>query len=115
MAVEIGGRTPPAAPAAPPALRFERASVRLGEPLARREIDFAVQAGAFVGLIGPNGSAKNTLLRAALGVVPLADGRVEVEGLSPDEARDAFAYLPQRPPAETDLPRRAWGVVLMGR
>jgi len=115
MAVEIEGRKTPAAPAAPPALRFERVSVRLGERLALREIDFAVQAGAFVGLIGPNGSGKSTLLRAALGVVPLADGRVEVEGLSPDEARDAFAYLPQRRQVEIDLPLRAWDVVLMGR
>ncbi len=89
--------------------------MRLGERLALQEVDFAVAAGAFVGLIGPNGSGKSTLLRAVLGILPLAEGRVEVEELPPAAARDAFAYLPQRRQVELDLPLRAWDVVMTGR
>jgi manganese/iron transport system ATP-binding protein len=98
-----------------PALRLDHVSVRLGERLALNDISFEVQTGAFVGLIGPNGSGKSTLLRAALGVLPLTTGRVEIEGQTPQEARDAFAYLPQRQQLEMDLPLRAWDVAMMGR
>jgi manganese/iron transport system ATP-binding protein len=98
-----------------PALRYERVSVRLGERLALREVEFTVTAGAFVGLIGPNGSGKSTLLRATLGVLPISDGYIEVEGRPPEEGRDAFAYLPQRREVELDLPLRVRDVVMMGR
>ena len=98
-----------------PALAVRGVSVRLGDRLALRDIDFEVEAGAFVGLIGPNGSGKSTLLRAALGVLPLASGSVEVEGRAPSDNREAFAYLPQRQRLELDLPLRAWDIVMMGR
>lgn len=115
MAVEVGQKTVTAEGVRRAVLGFERVSVRLGDRLALSDVELQIEAGAFVGLIGPNGSGKSTLLRAALGVLPLAEGRVEVEGRSPDEARDAFAYLPQRQQVELDLPLRAWDVVMMGR
>jgi manganese/iron transport system ATP-binding protein len=98
-----------------PALRLDHVSVRLGDRLALDDIDVEVAPGAFVGLIGPNGSGKSTLLRAVLGVLPLDAGSIEVEGKAPDEARDLFAYLPQRRQQDLDLPIRAWDVVMMGR
>jgi ABC-type Mn2+/Zn2+ transport system ATPase subunit len=48
-------------------------------------------------------------------VVPLAEGKVEVAGVKPGDARDLFAYLPQRSQLELDLPLRAWDIVMMGR
>lgn len=108
-------RQAPAAVLGAPALRLENVSVRLGDRLALEDVSFSVAAGTFVGLIGPNGSGKSTLLRAVLGVLPLAAGRIEVEGRPPEEARDAFAYLPQRREVEYELPLRAADVVLMGR
>jgi manganese/iron transport system ATP-binding protein len=89
--------------------------VRLGDRLALNDISFEVAAGAFVGLIGPNGSGKSTLLRAALGILPLEGGSVAADGKTPDEARDLFAYLPQRRQQDLDLPIHAWDVVMMGR
>ena len=116
MAVETEGAASPATGRAPPpALRLDGVSVRLGERLALSDVSFEVAPGTFVGLIGPNGSGKSTLLRAVLGILPLAAGSIEVEGRAPDEARDAFAYVPQRRQAELDLPLRVRDVVLMGR
>jgi phosphonate transport system ATP-binding protein len=40
----------------------------------------AVRAGEPVGVLGPSGSGKSTLLRAIKGLVPLAAGRVELDG-----------------------------------
>ena len=101
--------------AAVPALRLQRVSVRLGDRLALSDVTFEVAQGAFVGLIGPNGSGKSTLLRAVLGVLPLESGSIEVDGRPPDEARDLFAYLPQRRQQNLDLPLRVRDVVMMGR
>jgi manganese/iron transport system ATP-binding protein len=108
---------PPAAGAASaaPALRLSGVSVRLGERLALSEVSFDVAGGAFVGLIGPNGSGKSTLLRAILGILPLEAGRIEVDGREPAQARDLFAYLPQRRAQNLDLPVRARDIVMMGR
>lgn len=57
-----------------------RADVRLG--LGRLDLDVAlnVERGEVVGVLGPNGAGKTTLLRALAGLVPLAEGRVELDG-----------------------------------
>ncbi len=97
------------------AICVDGVSVRLGDRLALREISLDVPRGAFVGLLGPNGSGKSTLLRAVLGILPLAAGRVEIEGRPPDEARDLFSYLPQRQRVDLEVPLRVSDVVMMGR
>jgi ABC-type Mn2+/Zn2+ transport system ATPase subunit len=103
------------APASAPPLRISDLSVRLGDRLALDCVSFEVPPGSFLGLIGPNGSGKSTLLRSILGILPRADGRVLAGDLAPEQARDIFAYLPQRATLELDLPLRARDVVMMGR
>jgi ABC-type Mn2+/Zn2+ transport system ATPase subunit len=116
VAAELRIESPaPEASTATPALRVSHVSVRLGERLALSDIDFEVAKGAFVGLIGPNGSGKSTLLRAILGVLPLESGSIEVAGRPPADARDLFAYLPQRRAQNLDLPLHVRDVVMMGR
>jgi ABC-type Mn2+/Zn2+ transport system ATPase subunit len=105
----------PASARLAPAIRIERVSVSLGGRVALRDITCSIAPGAFVGLIGPNGSGKSTLLRSILGILPLAQGLIEVAGRQPEAARDLFAYLPQRSQLELDLPLRAWDIVMMGR
>jgi ABC-type Mn2+/Zn2+ transport system ATPase subunit len=102
-------------PVATPAIAVRNVSVRLGDRLALSDLTIDVASGAFVGLIGPNGSGKSTLLRAIMGVVPLSDGRIEVGGMAIDDARDRFAYLPQRQRVDLEMPVKAWDVVMMGR
>jgi ABC-2 type transport system ATP-binding protein len=57
-------------------------------------------AGLFA-LTGPNGAGKSTLLRALAGVLPLARGRVEIDGHDlwgdPVAARHRLGYLPESP------------------
>ena len=85
-------------------LDLTAASVLLGGRVAVGEVSLTVNRGEIVALLGANGAGKTSLLRAALGLVPVAFGTVSLGGTDPAylSARDRAlraAYLPQRPQA----------------
>jgi iron complex transport system ATP-binding protein len=99
-------------------LTFENVSVSHGGRTALRDVTVSFSPGRVCGLVGPNGAGKTTLLRSALGLVPLADGRVQVLARPlqdwPREAlARAIAYLPQA--SEAHWPVSARRLVALGR
>ncbi len=78
------------------------------------DIDFTLPEGKLVGIVGPNGAGKTTLIKAALGLVPLASGKVEIYGKSYAEQRHMVGYVPQRESVDWDFPVTVRDVVLMG-
>ncbi|MDB5820275.1 MAG: sulfonate transporter ATP-binding protein [Rhizobacter sp.] len=59
---------------------------------ALADIDLTIEQGEFVSFIGPSGCGKTTLLRVIADLEPITRGCVEVNGLSPHDARLARAY-----------------------
>ena len=60
----------------------ELAGITFGYPGKRvfQDLDFALEPGSRVGLIGPNGSGKTTLLRLMMGLLKPAAGEVRIFG-----------------------------------
>jgi iron complex transport system ATP-binding protein len=85
-------------------LSVQNASINLGARRVIEGVSLEVNAGEIVALLGPNGAGKTSLMRAALGVLPLAAGSASLAGadpraLTPRERALRAAYLPQRPQA----------------
>lgn len=93
---------------------YEDASVAFGHRTIWRNANFTLSAGEFVGVIGPNGTGKTTLLRVLLGQVPLAGGRVRVLGKDPGRGNPAIGYVPQRRSLASELAVRGYDLVLLG-
>lgn len=79
-------------------------------------VTFAVPRASMVGIVGPNGGGKSTLLKVLLGLVPRQRGEVEILGERPDRrARGRVGYVPQREEVDWGFPVSAQDVVMMGR
>lgn len=79
-------------------------------------ISFEVQAGDYIGIIGPNGGGKTTLLKVLLGLVK-GQGRITWFGQPFDDFKDwhKVGYLAQKSPvSQSRFPISAEEVVLMG-
>ncbi|MEM9373314.1 MAG: metal ABC transporter ATP-binding protein [Planctomycetota bacterium] len=70
------------------------------------DITMTVPAGTRLGVLGPNGGGKSTLVKLILGLLQPDAGTIRVLGQTPSEARrrGLVGYLPQRTTAETDFP-----------
>jgi len=80
-------------------------------------IDLAVEPGSTLGLIGPNGGGKTTLVRLLLGLLDPTRGSIRVDGLPPAKAvrrGDVIGYLPQNPKPSDRFPLSVRQVVHLG-
>lgn len=79
-------------------------------------ITLRVERGERLGILGPNGGGKSTLLRLALGLLRGHSGTIRVFGMPPDEARrrGVVGYVPQRVEAELGMPMSVRELVTLG-
>jgi len=96
-------------------LQVDGVSVELGGRLVLHDVDLRVGASEQVGLIGPNGAGKTTLLRSLLGLLPIRDGVISINGRTPAEARGSIGYVPQRHEFVWDYPVDVGTAVMTGR
>jgi ABC-type Mn2+/Zn2+ transport system ATPase subunit len=90
-------------------VEFEGVSLGYAQRPVLSNLNFELREGDFLGMVGPNGSGKTTILRALLGsLAPLRGTITRAPGLR-------FGYVPQRDQVEYQFPLRVIDVVMMGR
>lgn len=78
-------------------LKAQDLCVHYGEYCALHNFTLEAEPGEFIGVVGPNGGGKTTLLRALLGLLPSAHGALEVAGHVSYVAQDAVHMDPDAP------------------
>ncbi len=74
-----------------------------------------IRRGQTVGIIGPNGGGKSTLLKAVLGIAPVVAGSISLFGRPSRGMRSRIAYVPQREGVDWEFPVTVYDVAMMGR
>ena len=84
-----------------PAVDFSAVRKEYGRVIAVEHVDFQIDPGNFVGLIGHNGAGKSTCLRMLMGLLRPTSGQVMLNGFDvmeqPLEARQHFGAVPEEP------------------
>jgi zinc transport system ATP-binding protein len=101
--------------AAEEVVRLEDVWVRFDGVAILEGIDLSVYQNDFMGLIGPNGGGKTTLLKVVLGLIKPSRGKITVLGSTPERGRRFVGYVPQYSLFDRYFPASVWDVVLMGR
>jgi zinc transport system ATP-binding protein len=89
--------------------------VSYGDVPALEDVTLSIFQHDFLGIIGPNGGGKSTLLKVLLGLVKPDSGNARIFGKPPEQARSRIGYVSQRPFFDRDFPASVRDVVMMGR
>ena len=75
------------------------------------DLNFEINAGDYLCIVGENGSGKSTLMKTVLGLMEPISGKVLTgDGLN----RNEIGYLPQQTVVQKDFPATVWEIVLSG-
>lgn len=94
-----------------PLLKCNNVALKYEGNIVCRNINFSVEEGEYVCVLGENGSGKTTLLKAILGLKNSSDGEIIfAEGFT----RADIGYLPQNSDIKRDFPASVFEIVLSG-
>jgi zinc/manganese transport system ATP-binding protein len=99
---------------APPVISVHQASAVLGGRVIWRQVSLDVRPGEFLAILGPNGAGKSTLIKAILGLIPLAEGSIDVLGRPARRGNPMIGYVPQRRHFDADVRVRGSDIVRLG-
>jgi zinc transport system ATP-binding protein len=95
-------------------VRLENVSVFYEQICALEQINLTIAARDFLGIIGPNGGGKTTLLKVILGLLKPSSGGITY-GNPSAQVKPVFGYVPQFSRFDKSFPINVMEVILMGR
>lgn len=89
-------------------------SVGYGQNIVLKDVNLSIQQHDFVGVIGPNGGGKTTLLKALLGLISPLAGEVVYDESMTEGNTHRIGYLPQINNIDRKFPVTVFDVVRSG-
>jgi len=89
-------------------------SAGYGQNIVLRDVNLSIQQFDFVGVIGPNGGGKTTLLKALLGLLPPLSGEINFSESMTEGNSHRIGYLPQINNIDRKFPVTVFDVVRSG-
>ncbi len=89
-------------------------SAGYGQNIVLRDVNLTIQQFDFIGVIGPNGGGKTTLLKALLGLIPPMAGEIIFEESMTGGSVHRIGYLPQINNIDRKFPVTVYDVVRSG-
>jgi zinc transport system ATP-binding protein len=96
-------------------IKLEKVTFSYAKEEFLKDITLSIYEDDFLGIIGPNGGGKTTILKLILGLLEPKNGKISVFGKSPKKARREIGYLSQFKNIDFDFPITAYEIVLLSR
>ena len=87
-----------------PILKVDNVTVRRNKTDVIKDVNLVIHRGEFVGIVGPNGGGKSTLMQSVLGILRPVSGRIQLAG-GPPQSRQAFGKIAWVSQAAAHLPK----------
>lgn len=91
-------------------IRFENLSLRYGNRVLFKDLNFSIYEGDYFCIAGENGSGKTTLMNAILGMKEPAEGKITIS----NDIKNGIGYLTQQKSLQKDFPASVYEVVISG-
>lgn len=99
-------------------IEFDHFSLNYGQRRVLNDIHLRIPTSSCIGIIGPNGSGKTSLIRSIVGLNQATQGKVRVFGESPRRhwrRQQQIGYVPQLKSIDKNFPISVYEVVMLGR
>ena len=91
-------------------IRAEHLSLGYDSHTIIEDLNFSVNEGDYLCIVGENGAGKSTLMKTLLKLLAPTGGQIRFEGLKKNE----IGYLPQQTQVQKDFPASVYEIVLSG-
>ncbi len=94
-------------------IELKNVTVRYDKFVALHQISCTFQEGDYIGIVGPNGSGKTTMIKAILGLLPCDEGEIKI--YNEPTSHVLFGYVQQKSPGhENTFPATVKEIVSLG-
>lgn len=86
----------------------------IGKENILEDVNLNIKKNDFVGIIGPNGGGKTTLLKLLLGLIEPTKGTISIFNKKPHDMLGKIGYVPQKAEIDKDFPINVLDLVILG-
>ena len=91
-------------------IELKKLNIGYGNKIVCKDINFTIEQGQYICVVGENGSGKSTLLKTILGLNKAVSGKIDFN----EEMCKGIGYLPQQTEIQRDFPATVMEVIMSG-